>query len=522
MASRYRDDMDYEAPMAISGIGGPAPVSGFSVPSWMRPSGGDVRGTTPYEQIQLNPGTNYRLVDFTGRNDNTVLAQGSTPEDLARIQQIVNSQLVPKGRQADWRLERATDDGQFETIGGDYYNNSFLKNAAMLALPAGLAVLSGGLLGAPAASALGIGKAAGLGVAAGLGSTAGNLAVGKPLGTSLLSGGITGLSAGLLSGLGGTVPAGGAAPGPDIAVNAPVAGLGGGVMSLPAFAAPSLAGLGGAIAGSVPGEIVVTAARNALSPALSGLGGAALSTGIGSLSPSVGQIADMLGPQTTEDPEIVVTKPRLAPDVSPMTGVPVAPLTIAGAAGTAAAAATPPPKKTLLDYLQAGAGGLSVLQGIGDLLAGEQNLGAGIGGGFNPNSGTVSFQPLNRQQNAPTFDPFTYGQNSGEFRFFNDAQPQYQINQPAGVAPDPLRLARGGPIRGIGGGQDDLIDAKLSDGEYVFSAQDVSDLGDGSNEAGARKLTAMRKLIRKQAGRKNTETIAPPQKSVRSILRAAR
>jgi hypothetical protein len=86
----------------------------------------------------------------------------------------------------------------------------------------------------------------------------------------------------------------------------------------------------------------------------------------------------------------------------------------------------------------------------------------------------------------------------------------------------PQEYARGGPIRGIGGGQDDLIDAKLSDGEYVFSAQDVSDLGDGSNEAGARKLTAMRKLIRKQAGRKNTETIAPPQKSVRSILRAVR
>lgn len=83
-------------------------------------------------------------------------------------------------------------------------------------------------------------------------------------------------------------------------------------------------------------------------------------------------------------------------------------------------------------------------------------------------------------------------------------------------------MAGGGPISGIGGGQDDLIDAKLSDGEYVVSAQDVSDLGDGSNKKGAKKLDELRRLIRKGAGRKNTKTIAKPQKSVSSLLRAIR
>lgn len=80
----------------------------------------------------------------------------------------------------------------------------------------------------------------------------------------------------------------------------------------------------------------------------------------------------------------------------------------------------------------------------------------------------------------------------------------------------------GGIVRGIGGGQDDLIDAKLSDGEYVFSAQDVAFLGGGSNEDGARKLDEMRKLIRKQAGQRNTKTIAKPTKSVSSLLRAVK
>jgi hypothetical protein len=171
-----------------------------------------------------------------------------------------------------------------------------------------------------------------------------------------------------------------------------------------------------------------------------------------------------------------------------------------------------------------------ILGGVGAILGGIGGSGGGtptaggIGGGFNE---TVSFQPLNRTMRPVTFDPFTYGQSGGEFRFFGNEQPQFQtgIGAPAMVAPEnpqTPRLARGGPVSGIGGGQDDLIDAKLSDGEYVISAQDVSDLGDGSNQEGARRLDEMRRLIRKGAGRKNTKTIAKPQKSVSSLLRAAR
>lgn len=67
--------------------------------------------------------------------------------------------------------------------------------------------------------------------------------------------------------------------------------------------------------------------------------------------------------------------------------------------------------------------------------------------------------------------------------------------------------AKGGYIPGDSGGMDDdvpaLIDgkepAKLSSGEFVFDAATVAALGDGNNEAGAKKLNMLREAIRKKA-----------------------
>jgi hypothetical protein len=57
--------------------------------------------------------------------------------------------------------------------------------------------------------------------------------------------------------------------------------------------------------------------------------------------------------------------------------------------------------------------------------------------------------------------------------------------------------AAGGPVAGIGGGKEDKIPAMLSDGEHVITADEVSMLGDGSNNAGHKKIYAMRKKLRK-------------------------
>ena len=59
--------------------------------------------------------------------------------------------------------------------------------------------------------------------------------------------------------------------------------------------------------------------------------------------------------------------------------------------------------------------------------------------------------------------------------------------------------APGGALRhatGPGGGQDDKIPARLSDGEVVWPADVVSHVGDGSNNEGARRLMAASDQIR--------------------------
>jgi hypothetical protein len=94
------------------------------------------------------------------------------------------------------------------------------------------------------------------------------------------------------------------------------------------------------------------------------------------------------------------------------------------------------------------------------------------------------------------------------------------------VMNSPLMAAAGGVphkgshyVQGAGGGQDDLVDAKLADGEYVFDAEIVSALGDGSNKEGARKLDAMRESIRRHKRSAPLNTIPPKAKSPLAYLK---
>ena len=102
----------------------------------------------------------------------------------------------------------------------------------------------------------------------------------------------------------------------------------------------------------------------------------------------------------------------------------------------------------------------------------------------NTNSQHLSNVKFNRVATNPTVTPY-YGINGGETSFF---------------ANNALPAAEGRYVKGGGTGTSDDIPAKLSDGEYVIDAQTVSMLGDGSSDAGAQKLDAMRESIRKQKG----------------------
>jgi hypothetical protein len=101
-------------------------------------------------------------------------------------------------------------------------------------------------------------------------------------------------------------------------------------------------------------------------------------------------------------------------------------------------------------------------------------------------------QPVEEEEEDPagrTYIPlanvYTYGQTSPEHAFFTGQLPMVEMN-----------MRRGGNVRGPGDGQSDDIPAMLSNGEYVIDAETVSAIGDGSTDAGAKKLDQMRHKIR--------------------------
>lgn len=65
----------------------------------------------------------------------------------------------------------------------------------------------------------------------------------------------------------------------------------------------------------------------------------------------------------------------------------------------------------------------------------------------------------------------------------------------------PSVSATGRYVKGPGTGRSDDIEALLSDGEYVMDAETVALLGDGSGDAGAKRLDEMRQNLRKHKGK---------------------
>jgi len=79
--------------------------------------------------------------------------------------------------------------------------------------------------------------------------------------------------------------------------------------------------------------------------------------------------------------------------------------------------------------------------------------------------------------------------------------------------PEFITGATGHHVKGAGDGQSDSIPAMLADGEYVFDADTVAALGNGSNDAGARILDKMRQNLRKHKRSAPAGKIPPKAKS---------
>ena len=88
------------------------------------------------------------------------------------------------------------------------------------------------------------------------------------------------------------------------------------------------------------------------------------------------------------------------------------------------------------------------------------------------------------------------------------------------VMPLPFMYAKGGLSRqdfrqgkhvsGPGDGQSDDIPAMLADGEFVFPADVVAALGNGSTKAGTEKLYQMMHAIRERARSTKVKDLPPP------------
>lgn len=384
--------------------------------------------------------------------------------------------------------------------------------------------------------AVAVGAAGGVAPLFSSGSTAGLTGAGAGSAAGIAGGGLSSASTGALTtGLtGSTVTTGltGAAVGTGAAVPTSAAGSLGGALTGAAGSVPLNTTSGGLGGGS--GPVGTTPAPG--SGGLGGVGGA----------PAGGEVGPYLAPLDAES----VVGPYLAPlDAASKAAAPIA-KTTGGALGG------------ILDKLKAGdvvgalgsAGSgvvdwalanpkeaLSVVGGVADLFKDSPTYdytggaGTGTAGAGSVGKSLPVAPPLNRTLKAYPGDLRYYATpraqpGPGSFDYFGTGEQAAPVT-PAVQAPlvaaapaeaqavkrnqavlDALGHAHGGPIGGgvlealpsryfgggPGGGQDDLIDAKVSPGEFVFDSSTVSDLGDGNNDEGARRLQHMVEQIRRQ------------------------
>ena len=86
--------------------------------------------------------------------------------------------------------------------------------------------------------------------------------------------------------------------------------------------------------------------------------------------------------------------------------------------------------------------------------------------------------------------------------------------------PEFITGATGHYVKGKGDGQSDDIPAMLADGEYVFDADTVAQLGNGSSDAGAKLLDHFREALREHKRSAPNHSI-PPKSSPLQYMKEA-
>lgn len=158
-------------------------------------------------------------------------------------------------------------------------------------------------------------------------------------------------------------------------------------------------------------------------------------------------------------------------------------------------------------------------QGMGRGMPMRGGLNQAMQTGNMPPAGASGMPP--GPQGMPQGRPQRVNRNpkTSYYQYGNPPSDSPQVGMAAGGA---LNMVRSYNVGGGADGRSDDVDAVLSDGEYVFDAETVALLGNGSSEAGANRLDQMREEIRKQKGRNLAQgKISPDAKSPLSYLKGA-
>ena len=143
-------------------------------------------------------------------------------------------------------------------------------------------------------------------------------------------------------------------------------------------------------------------------------------------------------------------------------------------------------------------------------------LAAKIAEAGGPKSGLAALKEY-----APNIDP--RGRNS----VMNESSPLQMVKRGGHISGHPTAhpmeqvFKTGHYVTGKGDGQSDDIPAMLADGEYVFDADTVASLGNGSNKAGAEVLDKFREASRAHKRSASDDKIPPKAKKLTSYLKEA-
>jgi len=134
------------------------------------------------------------------------------------------------------------------------------------------------------------------------------------------------------------------------------------------------------------------------------------------------------------------------------------------------------------------------------------NTGSNLGGNYFAygSSPPSSNSPLSEVELFPRAAPLT-AKDGGVIQAFKDGGAPH--------IPEFITGTTGHYVKGRGDGQSDDIPAMLADGEYVFDADTVAQLGNGSSDAGAKVLDKMRESLRHHKRSAPVDSIPPKAKS---------